>query len=59
MSDICTPFADEQVKSINSYQSSGVFHDFTCSNCGATLKAKKEGLLPKRDCRYTQNWVHS
>lgn len=44
MSDICAPFTDEQVESINSYQSSGVFHDFTCSNCGRRLKRKNGGL---------------
>ena len=29
---INTPFTEEQVESLNAYQTSGVFHEYTCGN---------------------------
>ena len=31
---ITAPFTPEQVKALNYYQASGVFHPFTCANQG-------------------------
>lgn len=56
------PFTDEEVKSINDFQKSGVFHEFTCveSHPGLdrTLVAFQHGLDCPH-CAYTQVWVHS
>jgi hypothetical protein len=57
---IKAPFTDEQVKSLNDYQSSGVFHDFTCGNCGNALHASNDGWhCSTPGCDYAQDWAHS
>lgn len=56
---IKVPFTSEQVKSLNNYQQSGVFHEFTCGSddCRAVLVAAGDGWhCPK--CAYTQDWAH-
>lgn len=50
------PFTPEQVKSLNDYQDSGVFHPFTCE-CRANLIATEKGWICNC-CNYTQNWAH-
>ena len=52
-------FTEEQVKNINDFQNSGMFHPFTCDNdqCREVLVATKNGLeCPK--CGYKQTFVH-
>jgi|GEM_PF-1656772 len=62
MEQIKAPFTDEQVKGLNEYQNSGVFHEFTCGNSkhpadkGRTLVAYNEGWKCP-NCDYTQNWA--
>lgn len=52
-------FSDQQVKNLNLYQQSGVFHPFTCGNdsCRDILIAKTSGWVCP-SCDYTQNWAH-
>jgi hypothetical protein len=53
------PFTTEQVKSLNEYQESGVFHPFTCGTdkCRCVLIAAEDGWTCP-ECDYTQNWAH-
>jgi len=57
------PFTPGQVASLNGYQASGVFHEFTCGNddCPgeqAVLVAAEDGWhCPS--CGYTQGWAHA
>ena len=53
------PFNDKQIESMNGFQSSGVFHPFTCGNDSnhANLVATKDGWICI-DCDYTQDWAH-
>ena len=57
------PFTAEQVASLNGYQRSGTFHEFTCGNdecpvVHATLVAAEDGWhCPS--CTYTQDWAHN
>lgn len=56
---IRAPFTDEQVASLNAYQKSGVFHDFTCGDEHAgerSLIATREGWICPT-CEYTQVWA--
>ena len=56
--ELRSPYTDDQVASINSFQDVGRFHPFTCGTaaCGTRLLAVNAGLLcPK--CNYTQQWV--
>jgi hypothetical protein len=56
---IRAPFNKKQIKSINAYQTSGVFHELTCGNNhpeDRTLYAMTEGLKCHH-CSYTQDWV--
>lgn len=53
------PWTDEQVESANGYQAEGVFHPFTCGECGNDLKAERDGWrCPTEGCTYTQDWAH-
>lgn len=55
------PYTSAEVKSINGFQESRVFHPFTCPNDAhdpdeVILEATKAGMrCPK--CEYTQDWV--
>lgn len=52
------PFTDDQVNSMNSFQSAGVVHPFTCS-CGAgALIATTDGWICPKKCGYSQDWAH-
>jgi hypothetical protein len=61
---IKAPFTDEQVKNLNEFQNSGIFHPFTCPRKHAdegdtNLVATKEGwFCPHPGCVYTQDWAH-
>lgn len=58
---IKSPFTEDQVKNLNDYQQSGVFHPFTCGNpdCREILVATKDGwFCPVENCDYTQDWAH-
>ena len=56
---IHAPFTEDQVESLNEYQKSGVFHEFTCGteNCRDSLVATSEGWTCP-SCDYTQDWAH-
>jgi hypothetical protein len=60
---IDAPWTDEQVESLNNYQISGVFHEFTCGgkvdgkDCREPLIATRDGWICKK-CAYRQNWAH-
>lgn len=57
------PWTLEQVASLNGYQYSGVFHDFTCGGTkhkrgSPTLLARTTGwVCPDASCRYRQRWA--
>jgi hypothetical protein len=55
------PFTDREVDSINRFQRSSVFHEFTCvedHDQDRTLVADNDGLRCPH-CAYTQNWAYS
>lgn len=55
---IKTEWTDDQVKSANEYQASGVMHPFTCSNCRADLTATKQGwVCDVCNKHIPQNWA--
>jgi hypothetical protein len=66
MSDIVeAPWTDDQVKSLNEYQKSGVIHPFTGNNELAPddsdniLVATTDGWISEVDPEYHQNWAWS
>jgi hypothetical protein len=67
MSDmIKAPFTPEQVKALNYFQASGVFHPFTCANQGDALHNYEQTNLVATwrgwicsYCDYTQDWAHA
>jgi hypothetical protein len=63
------PFTPAQVESLNGFQSSGVFHPFTCGNDNCPgkgrnfinldiLEATEQGWVCP-SCDYTQDWAHN
>ena len=51
-------FTKEEVENLNSYQESGIFHQFTCGNNHdgeRNLVATQEGWICP-SCDYTQDW---
>ena len=59
---VYAPWTDDQVKSLNAYQTEGIGHDFTCGNTrhkkSFSLFAMNDGwhcMSPK--CQYTQQWA--
>ena len=59
------PFTPDQVASLNGYQASGAFHEFTCGNelCPGTdgqdaALVATEGGWRCPACPYTQDWAH-
>lgn len=53
------PFTPEQVESLNAYQRSGRFHEFTCACGHIALIARPEGWICPNYCGYTQDWAWS
>lgn len=55
------PWTDEQVRSLNGFQRSGVMHEFTCPHGHGALTAFGGGWLCMRepDCLYRQKWAWS
>lgn len=57
------PFTPDQVASLNAYQTSNLFHPFTCGNdrChGIRLIAAVDGWhCAKQTCDYHQLWAHA
>jgi hypothetical protein len=56
------PWSTEEVASLNDYQASGVFHEFTCAGTheGAVpLLATADGWVCSFGCDYTQYWAHA
>jgi hypothetical protein len=64
MSKMLAPFTPEQVASLNGYQSSGVFHEFTCGGDGCPAADEQPVLVAAEGgwhcpaCSYTQDWAH-
>ena len=62
---VYAPFTPEQVKSLNGFQNSELWHPFTCGNddCPhppfehSNLVAREDGWHCPR-CNYRQNWAH-
>lgn len=57
---VTAPFTADQVASLNGFQRSGCWHDFTCGadNCRETLVATESGwICPASACTYTQDWA--
>lgn len=63
---VTAPFTPDQVESLNAYQVSGVFHEFTCGSDEAhenefnpPLIAAEGGWVCSAPlCDYTQDWAH-
>lgn len=55
---VVAPFTEDQVNSINSYQSSGVGHPFTCPHCRNNLIAYAHGLNCCGCGKWFTTWVH-
>lgn len=60
---VTAPFSSSQVESLNAYQTSGVFHEFTCPHnhgYGPTILVATLGgwLCANARCSYVQNWAH-
>lgn len=60
-------FTEEEIKSFNEYQLSGIFHPFTCGSerrtdkdhlDGEGLLVLDEGGLECPYCEYRQDWAH-
>ena len=66
MTHINAPFTPDQVASINAYQVSGMFHEFTCprEECKRTAPGRYTTLVASGDCLacprcgYEQFWAH-
>jgi hypothetical protein len=69
MSKVYAPFTPDQVASLNAYQRSGTFHEFTCGsdNCHAVVVYDSKAILhaspkgwkcPFTNCDYTQDWAY-
>ncbi len=64
---VTAPFTADQVASLNAYQGSGVFHEFTCGNDScpgvggekARLVAYADGWHCEAGCGYGQDWAHA
>lgn len=66
---VVAPFTDDQVKSLNDYQVSGVMHPFTCGGCRDRLGIREGKFVNDRllvatpagwvcpTCDYTQDWA--
>jgi hypothetical protein len=58
------PFTAEQVASLNGYQASGTFLEFTCHGDGCPAADEQPVLVAAEDgwhcpaCTYTQDWAH-
>lgn len=60
---VIAPFTPDQVASLNAYQASGVFHEYTCGSevCPvkqAVLVAAEDGWRCPAGCGYRQYWAH-
>jgi hypothetical protein len=62
MAILQAPWTTEQVQALNSWQTSGVVHPFTCGNGSHVLRATPEGWVCDECMRlgrsYTQDWCH-
>lgn len=55
------PFTDEQVRSLNDYQTNSIFHAFTCGSGSdhGPLLARPDGMVCQgAGCSYRQEWVN-
>jgi len=63
MEKTSAPWDDEQIRSLNTYQQSGVWHPFTCGtghheDGEVLLVASPSGWMCERDdCDYEQYWA--
>lgn len=65
---IYAPWTRSEVRALNTYQRSGIFHEFTCGAyppndrqmeaCGAALVATADGWCCPRCGRWKQTWAH-
>lgn len=61
VSRVYAPFSHEQVESLNDYQKSGLFHEFTCGGeheHAVVLVATGAGWVCPEGCGYLQIWAH-
>ena len=64
MNRVHAPFTKDQVDSLNAYQKSGIFHQFTGNNNllpegeDDILVANREGWYSLNDPNYTQSWAY-
>lgn len=57
MEKLIPPFTKENIILFDKYQSSGLFHPYTCVNCKPGILKMKETGLYCPDCDYTQTLV--
>jgi len=57
---VITPWSDSVVENLNSYQTIGLGHPYTCPNCKYSPKliARSDGWKCP-SCSYTQGWAHA
>lgn len=53
---VTAPWTAQQVRALNEWQTSEMFHPFTCAS-GDTLRATESGWVCPH-CDYTQAWAH-
>lgn len=52
-------FTEDEVKSLNEFQKSGIMHPFTCGKCSNDLIATTDGWKCEDEkCDYVQDWAH-
>ena len=57
MSKVYAPFTPARVASLNAFQASGAFHEFTCGSDATVLMAREDGWHCPA-CTYTQDWAY-
>jgi hypothetical protein len=58
---VVAPFTEDQVNSLNDYQTIGPYHPFTCGNDNChhiTLIATRDGWECPNCHKWRQNWCH-
>ena len=52
------PFDEDQIRNINEFQKSKIFHNFTCGDCGSELVASAHGLFCQECGKLVQFWIY-
>ena len=58
MTNAYAPFTEDQILSLNEYQTQSHFLPVTCGHCGYPLLATKDGWVCPNCQRWKQEWAH-